>query len=319
MPENKQYEDLNDYLADDDRMSDLSIRALRCFLAVAEEGSITAAAELLRVSQPSMSRRIKNLEKDLGATLINRSNRKDETSLTDAGRLFYDRARTMVSLMEKAEDELKNADAELSGEITIGCGEMRGMRYLTQAIREFRDDYPKVRFTIFSAAADLIQERMEQGLLDIGLLLEPVDTQRYDHIRTNVVERWVALLPKSWPWPPNNVATVDDLCGLPIMLPSRNSAQNVLKGWFAPKADDVNVVGYCNLTGNAATMVAAELGAFLCIDTGIIHPQVRSLPLSPSLTGESVIAWKRSGEHSMAAARFIDFLQRRNNQNPKEE
>ncbi|MCO6557991.1 MAG: LysR family transcriptional regulator [Bifidobacterium sp.] len=297
----------------------MSIRALHCFLAVAEEGNITGAAELLRVSQPSLSRRIKNLERDLGATLVNRGNRKDETSLTEAGRLFYDRARTMVSLMEKTRDELKNADAELSGEITIGCGEMRGMRYLTQAIREFREHYPKVRFTIFSAAADLIQERMEQGLLDLGLLLKPVDTRRYDHIRTNVAERWVALFPEGWPLSAGNVATVDDLCRIPIMLPSRNSAQNVLKGWFAQKADDVDVIGYCNLTGNAATMVAAGLGAFLCIDTGIIHPHVRSLPLSPGLTGESVIAWKRSGEHSMAAARFIDFLQTRNNENPKTE
>ena len=158
----------------------LDIRMLRYFLAVAEEGNITWAAQLLRISQPTLSRQIKQLEQDLGVTLLVRGNQS--VSLTAEGELLRERAQTIVSLSDKTAFELQHAGSELDGIISVGCGEVRGMAWLARAMRRFHDLHPRVEFSVFSSSADNIQTRIEQGLLDLGLLLEPADTARYEYL-----------------------------------------------------------------------------------------------------------------------------------------
>ena len=178
----------------------MELRVLRYFLAVAREENITRAAALLHVTQPTLSRQLMQLEEELGVKLFRRGQYR--VVLTDEGMLLRRRAQEILELAEKAERELSRSGGELSGEIAIGCGETRSMTTLSRHIRLFRQRYPQVRFRIYSAIADDVKECIEKGLLDMGLLTEPVDIGRYAFHR--LPERTVGA---SWcrrtiPWRP---------------------------------------------------------------------------------------------------------------------
>lgn len=155
----------------------MELRVLRYFLAVAQEENITKAAALLHLTQPTLSRQLMQLEEELGTKLFRRS--QYQVILTEGGMLLRRRAQELVELADKTEREFSRRDTELSGEIAIGCGESRSMTFLSQRICSFRKLHPQVQFRIYSAAADDVKERIENGLLDMGLLAEPVDISRY--------------------------------------------------------------------------------------------------------------------------------------------
>lgn len=174
----------------------MELRVLRYFLAVAREENITRAAALLHVTQPTLSRQLMQLE-ELGVKLFRRGQYR--VVLTDEGMLLRRRAQEILELAEKAERELSRSGGELSGEIAIGCGETRSMTTLSRHIRLFRQRYPQVRFRIYSAIADDVKERIEKGLLDMGLLTEPVDIGRYAFHRLPEKDRWGVLVPEDHP------------------------------------------------------------------------------------------------------------------------
>lgn len=173
--------------------------------------NITWAAQLLRISQPTLSRQIKQLEQDLGVTLLARGNQS--VSLTTEGELLREHAQTIVSLSDKTVFELQHAGSELDGIISVGCGEVLGMAWLARAMRRFHDLHPRVEFSVFSSSADNIQTRIEQGLLDLGLLLEPADTARYEYTPTGVRERWTALVSEHHPLAMHATVSPADLHG----------------------------------------------------------------------------------------------------------
>ena len=156
----------------------MELRVLKYFLMVAREENITKAASLLHITQPTLSRRLMQLEEELGTTLFRRSNHS--IVLTDDGMLLKRRAREIVALAEKTEQEFSHKEEALTGEISIGCGETRNMSFLSRQIALFRKEHPLVQFNIYSANADDIKERIEKGLLDFGLLMEPVDIGKYE-------------------------------------------------------------------------------------------------------------------------------------------
>ncbi|KAB7790708.1 LysR family transcriptional regulator [Bifidobacterium leontopitheci] len=284
----------------------MELRVLRYFLAVAEEGNITWAAQLLRISQPTLSRQLKQLEEELGVTLFERG--AHAIALTEEGRLLRDRAQIIVSLADKTQDDLKRSSGELSGDITAGCGEVGGMTFLAGRMAAFRGRHPAVRFHVVSATADVIQERMEQGIMDFGLLAEPVDTDRYETLRTGVVDHWAAMVPDGHPLHDRESLTPADLADEPLLLPSREPVRRVVANWFGPLADRLTIAGTCTLPANGATMAAGGLGLYLCLDRGAGYPGVRAVPFSPALESSSVIVWKRQGAVSPAAAAFARFL-----------
>ena len=206
----------------------MELRVLRYFLAVAREENITKAAALLHVTQPTLSRQLMQLEEELGVKLFRRSQYR--VVLTDDGMLLRRRAQEIVELADKAERELQHLDAELTGEIAIGCGESVGMTFLSEHIRAFRRLHCQVQFRIYSANADDVKERIEKGLLDMGLLTEPVDIGRYAFLRTPQKDRWGVLLPKEHPLAQKSTVTPNDLLGVPLLLSSRESVRNELAG-----------------------------------------------------------------------------------------
>ncbi|MDU2422691.1 MAG: LysR family transcriptional regulator [Bifidobacterium scardovii] len=288
----------------------MELRVLRYFLAVAEEGNITWAAQLLRISQPTLSRQLKQLEEELGVTLFERGSHT--ITLTEEGRLLRKRAQTIVSLADKTEFELRQSGGELSGEIAVGCGELRGMSTLSQRMAAFREPHPGVRFRVTSTTSDIIQDQLEQGLMDFGLLADPVDVSQYEYRCTDSTEPWAAMVPENHPLAMRASLTPQVLKDFPLLFPVRTPVHNLLLNWFGRYADQAraNIAGYCSLTNNALIMVSNGLGIFLGIDLGIAYPGTRSVPLSPALETGSSIVWKKQAATSPAAAEFARFLSR---------
>ena len=173
----------------------MELRILRYFLAVAREENITKAAELLHITQPTLSRQLAQLEEDVGVTLFSRGARK--VTLTDEGMLLRRRAEEIVDLADKTEKELTERDELINGVVSVGCGELASVQVIAEMFRAFKEKYPAVTYELYAGNADYTNERIEKGLSDIALFLEPVDIDRYDFIRLGVKERWAVLLPSS--------------------------------------------------------------------------------------------------------------------------
>ncbi|MBW3081924.1 LysR family transcriptional regulator [Bifidobacterium phasiani] len=286
--------------------SGLDLRVLRYFLAVAEEGNITWAADLLQVSQPTISRQLKNLEDDLGVTLFHRGAHSVE--LTNEGHLLYDRARTLVSLADKTERDLRSSHERISGRIVLGCAESHGMAYLAQRIATFGRMHPGVRFDIRTVTADVAQDQLEQGLLDFGLLAGPVSVNRYEYLRTHTPDHWGILMPADHPLASRRAIGPGDLVGERLIMPARDEVMSEVMSWFGPYADRIDVAATFNLILNAATMVSQGVGIAFSFDFGFRDGDLRYVPLSPSIGTDSVVVWKKDALMSAASATFVDFL-----------
>lgn len=286
----------------------MEIRVLRYFLAVVREESITKAAEALHITQPTLSRQLSQMEDEVGVRLFDRGTRK--ITLTNEGILLRRRAEEILQLVDTTERELVEQDEQVEGKISIGCGEIAAVRMLPELIRTFREKYTRVSFDIFTATADLVKEQMDKGLLDIGLLLEPVDMEKYDFIRLDMKENWVVLMRPDNPLAEKKYVTAEDLLPLPLILPRRLNVQSELASWFGDHYGNINVAFTSNLCTNSAVMVGAGLAYSLVIEGAVLWDQskITYRPLFPALTATSVLAWKRGQPFSPAATKFINQI-----------
>lgn len=287
----------------------MEIRVLRYFLTVVREESITKASEVLHITQPTLSRQLSQMEEEVGVKLFNRGSRK--ITLTNEGILLRRRAEEILQLVDKTEKELIEQDEQVEGKISIGCGEIASVQLLPILFREFRQTYPRICFDIFTATADLVKEQMDKGLIDIGLLLEPIDMQKYDFIRLDKKENWVVLMRPDDSLARKEFVTAKDLSTLPLILPRRMSVQSELASWFGDYYEKLNVVFTSNLNTNGAIMVSNGLAYSLVIEGALPfwdQSKITYRPLSPSLTATSVLAWKRGQPFSVAATKFIEYI-----------
>ena len=286
----------------------MELRVLRYFLTVAREESITKAAEVLHITQPTLSRQLAKMEKDMGVTLFHRGTRK--ISLTNEGILLRRRAEEILQLVEKTEQELTEQEEQVEGKVSIGCGEMASVQILSELFQSFREKYTRVSFELFTATADVVKEQMDRGLLDLGLLLEPIDMEKYDFIRLPMKENWVVLLRPDDPLAEKSAVTAEDLAALPLILPRRMGVQNELASWFGDCYEKLNVVFTSNLNTNGAMMVYNGLAYSIVIEGAISlwdQTKMTYRPLTPTLQSTSVLAWKRGQPFSSAATKFIRY------------
>lgn len=288
----------------------MEIRILRYFLTVVREESITKASEVLHITQPTLSRQLAQMEKDLGVKLFDRGTRK--IKLTNEGILLRRRAEEILQLVDKTEKELVEQEEQVEGKISMGCGEIAAVQLLSQIIKSFRQKYPLVTFDIFTATADLVKEQMDKGLLDIGLFLEPIDMEKYEFTRLDIGEKWVVLMRSDDPLAARETITAKDLSELPLILPRRMNVQNELASWFGSYYDRLNVVFTSNLSTNSSIMVNSGLAYSLVIEGAVPfldHSKITYRPLDPPLTATSVLAWKRGQPFSLATTKFIQHIQ----------
>lgn len=288
----------------------MEIRILRYFLTVVREESITKASEVLHITQPTLSRQLAQMEKDLGVKLFDRGTRK--IKLTNEGILLRRRAEEILQLVDKTEKELVEQEEQVEGKISMGCGEIAAVQLLSQIIKSFRQKYPLVTFDIFTATADLVKEQMDKGLLDIGLFLEPIDMEKYEFTRLDIGEKWVVLMRSDDPLAARETITAQDLSELPLILPRRMNVQNELASWFGSYYNRLNVVFTSNLSTNSSIMVNSGLAYSLVIEGAVPfldHSKITYRPLDPPLTATSVLAWKRGQPFSLATTKFIQHIQ----------
>lgn len=284
----------------------MELRVLQYFLIVAREENITRAARLLHITQPTLSRQLLQLEEELGVQLFHRG--QHSIRLTEDGMLLRRRAQELVSLSEKTKRELQHAEDLPAGEIAIGCGETKSVGLLAQAMVSFRQRYPLVRFSIYSAVADDIKEHIEKGLLDMGLLAEPVELSQYAFLRLPQMEQWGVLVRKDSPLAEKDSVTKEDLRGTPLLMVQRELVRSELANWFGDCYDQLSIAATYNLIVNAAFLVEQGLGAALCFDLGTVFESLRFVPFSPALRTGTVLAWKKAQALSAAQTLFIQHL-----------
>lgn len=287
----------------------MDLRVLRYFLTVVREESITKAAEVLHITQPTLSRQLTQLEADLGVKLFTRGTRK--ITLTNEGMLLRRRAEEITELVDKTEKELVVQEEMIEGTISIGCGELASVNLLPEVLRSFSQQYPLVNYDLFTGPADQVKDRMEMGITDIGLLMEPIDIDKYEYIRLGMEERWVVLMPPDAPLAEKESVTAKDLAELPLILPHRQKARNEIANWFGKYYKDIHVLFWNHLTTNAAIMAKNGLAYTITIEGPTLlfdKEQICSRPLYPELTATSVLAWKRQQPFSPAVMKFIEHM-----------
>ena len=287
----------------------VELRTLRYFLAAAQEGNITRAADILHITQPTLSRQIMELERELGTTLMLRG--KNGLTLTDDGLFFRQRAGEIVELADRLEQNFTERKSDVSGLIAIGASESVGSRLFARLIKRFSDKYPLIQFHLYNEMADNIRDRLEKGLVDVGLLLEPVDTSRYDFVRISQKETWGILMRDDHPLAERKTITPDEIAEYPLILPLRERVRNEILNWMRKEEKDLTIPLSYTLLSNAALMVEAGLGCAFCLDGALaIHssPHLSFVPISPEHTTRSVLVWKKNQMFSPATALFIQEI-----------
>lgn len=284
-------------------------RLLHYFLAVAREQNITGAAKVLHITQPTLSRQMTLLEEELGVKLFVRGSRP--LALTEEGLLLRRRAEEILDLVGKTEAELSDHEKQVEGTVSIGCGELASGRMLSDWIAGFCDRYPRVVFDLYTANADQVRRRIDEGLTDIGLLMEPIDLECYEYVRMPVLERWVAVMPAGVPLARREYVTAEELSQIPVIMPSRRGVYEEVASWFGEYYERLKMSAASNLSTNAALLVRAGMGYALTVEGAqpfLDQSEVCMVPLYPELTASSVLAWKRGQPLSTATTRFLDYV-----------
>ena len=287
----------------------MELRTLRYFLAAAQEENMTRASEILHVTQPTLSRQIMDLERELGVTLILRG--KNGLTLTDDGRFFRQRAQEIVELTDRLEKDITAQKKDISGMVVIGASEVGGSQTLAKLIKEFSEKYPAVQFTLYNETVDNIKDRLDKGLVDIGLLLEPADVTKYDYVRLDRQDIWGLLMRDDHPLADKESLTVEDVASCPLLLPLRENIRAEILHWLGREENELRIPLFYTLLSNAALMVAEGLGCAFCMDGALAirsDPILRFIPLEPRHMTHSVLVWKKNKLFSPAASLFIQEI-----------
>ena len=293
----------------------MELRVLKYFLTVAREGSITGAANSLHLTQPTLSRQIQELEKELNQKLLIRG--KYKVTLTPEGMILRKRAQEIIDMVEKTEAEFQSISDTVSGDIYIGCGETDSMKYIAEIIKDIQKNYPDIKFHIYSGNAEDVTEKLDKGLLDFGLLIQPIDLSKYDNITMPEKDVWGIIIRKDDSLASKKTIKIDDLIGKPLLasrqMSEKYSADSGFLDWFGDKFKDLNIVATYNLVYNAAIMVKAGIGTAVTldklVDTTSLTSDVCFLPLEPRLESGLDIVWKKYQVFSPAAKIFLEKLQ----------
>lgn len=288
----------------------MEFRVLQYFLAVTREQSISGAAESLHLSQPTLSRQLRDMEEELGKQLFIRSNRK--ITLTEEGMILRKRAEEITELVKKTQDEITLSNENIAGDISIGAGETDGVRYLTKAAKSLRAEYPLVRFHIISGDKTAVLEELDRGLIDFALLFGEIDTSKYDCLELSSTDTYGVMMRKDDPLAEKDVITPEDLRNKPLIVSRQLVRDSKLQFLLGIEGEKLNVAATYNLLFNGSIMVDEGMGYAICFDK-IINTSGRSnlcfKPLSRLLELNMSLAWKKYQVFTKAAEKFLLKMQ----------
>ena len=286
----------------------MELRVLRYFLAVAREGSVTHAAQRLHISQPTLSKQLKDLEGQLGKKLFVRSS--FSVRLTEEGMLLRKRAEEILDMVDKTEEEFKALGEVNGGDIHIGAAESDGIKHLARRIEAVQALYPRIRVHLYSGDRSDLAQRLEQGLLDFAVLVESNDLSKYNYLPLPGEDTWGVILRRDHPLAEKEAFVPEDLLDVPLICP-RQGLQKELSGWFQEKVDRLNIMATCNLAYNGGILAREGLGCLLSfdklVDTGPDSP-LCFRPLNPPLRSRLFFVWKKYAMFSPAAEVLLDEM-----------
>lgn len=287
----------------------MELRVLRYFLAVAREGSITAAADFLHLTQPTLSRQLKDLEQQLGKKLFTRGSHN--IVLTEEGLLLRKRAEELVEMADKLEAEFHAMEETVSGDVYIGSGETEAMQQIAQVVKELQRSHPHIRYHLLSGNEDDVTERLDKGLLDFGILIEPANISKYNHVTIPVKDTWGVIMRKDSALAAKESIRVGDLLDVPLLFSRQAMKQTLSKNdfvdWFGEDFDKLNIVTTFNLVYNAAILVEEGIGYAVTLDKLVNTSGDSELcfrPLRPKLEAGLSLVWKKHQAFSAAAELF---------------
>ncbi|MGN1153118.1 MAG: LysR substrate-binding domain-containing protein [Candidatus Gastranaerophilaceae bacterium] len=291
----------------------MEIRVLKYFLAVAQEGSITGAANFLHLTQPTLTRQLKDLEKELGHQLFIRTNHN--VSLTSEGIVFRKRAQEIIDMVEKTEVEFNSMKSDISGDIYIGAGETVAITGIAKIIKELQEEHKNIKFHLYSGNAEDITERLDKGLLDFGILIQPTDISKYEYVTLPNKDTWGVLMQKNSPLANKKSITKEDLLNVPLIVSKqvmqRKNVKNDYNMWFGSYMERLNIVATYNLIYNAAKMTEVGVGYSIGLENLINTTGESNLcfrPLNPKLESGLDIVWKKHQVFSQAAKLFLSKI-----------
>lgn len=286
----------------------MELRVLEYFLAVAREQNISAAADFLHLTQPTLSRQLKDLEDEFGKQLFIRGNRK--VTLTEDGVYFRKKAEEIVTLAHRTEAEMKNTNQTIAGDIYIGAGETDAVRNLVRVAHELQNQYNGIHFHIISGDTADLTDRLDKGLFDFCLLLGEIDQSKYEYLSLPYTDTWGILMHKDSPLAEKRAIQAQDLWDKPLILSRQILKVPQFMRWFDKPVSELNVIATYNLAFNASIMAREHMGYVMTLDK-LINTKGTDLcfrPLSPKQTIGMVLVWKKYQPQSKAAEKFIDAL-----------
>ncbi|OUP19377.1 LysR family transcriptional regulator [Lachnoclostridium sp. An196] len=294
----------------------MEIRVLRYFLAIARERNITGAANYLHLTQPTLSRQIHDLEEELGQQLLIRKSHRVE--LTPEGVLLRKRAEEIIAMVDKTEAEFASMEDTVSGDIYIGSGETQAIRQIAELIKDLGEACPNIHYHLHSGNAEDVTERLDKGLLDFGILIQPADLTKYDYLDLPARDRWGVIMRKDSPLAEKEAIEKNELLEIPLLcsrqvVGSRHS-ENKFAEWFGTDYEKLNIVATYNLMYNAAILVEAGVGYALTLDKLANTSEDSVLcfrPLRPELESGLNVVWKKYQVFSPAAELFLKTLKER--------
>ena len=289
----------------------MDLRLFEYFVTVAEEENITKAAHRLHITQPTLSRQLHELEEELGKQLLIRTPRK--TMLTKDGQIFKTRAQEIIALYDKTKAELNSHEDDLHGQLSLGAGESYQVKKLTDLMKRMHEAHPHLTFRIYSGVADDVLKKVDDGILDFALLFEPYDHESYERIVLPDTDQLGILIPVNHPLCSQQSISTEDLKKLPLIVSSRDSANNhpLIKAML--NDPDYHVIGTFNLVYNACLMASSGLGCVLTVNR--ILPRMdgfRFIPIAPAIEYHLSVAWKKYRRLSDADQLFITMLKELN-------
>ena len=287
----------------------MELRVLRYFLAVVREQTVSAAAESLNLTQPTLSRQLRDLEEELGKKLFVRGAHGIE--LTEEGMLLRKRAEQILELVSRTEIDITSSDEALSGDIYIGAGETDAMRLVARAANRMQQNYPLVHYNIYSGDGKDVLEHLEKGLIDFGIVFTPVDDKRHSAIKIPIKDQWGILMRKDSPLAEKESISPSDLEDLPLIVSRQRSDKSPAFIWFGKKMEDINIVSTYNLVYNASVMVKEGIGYALAFDKLINVSGDSELcfrPLEPPVYAEMNFIWNKYQIMTKSAAKFLEYF-----------
>lgn len=288
----------------------MEFRVLQYFLAVTREQSISGAAEALHLSQPTLSRQLKDMEEELGKQLFIRSNRK--ITLTEEGMILRKRAEEITELVRKTREEISLSDEALAGDITIGAGETDGIRHIARAAQDMQKDYPLVHFHIVSGDKRTVMEELGRGLIDFALVFGEVDLSRYEYLPLPSCDQYGVLMRKDDPLAEKEIIAPEDLYDKPLIVSRQSVLDSILPTVLQCEFDKLNIIATYNLVFNGSIMVDEGMGYAISFD-GIINTSGDSnlcfKPLLHQRPNKMGLAWKKYQVFTKAANKFLQKMQ----------